>query len=712
MVDRRAELESIWRSLGIVRETGRPRALVLAGPSGVGKSRLVEQTTERAHELGAAWLLKAVHNELPGPADGLSAMVARHLRCVGLTRPKLLERTERLLREQQVTDPYEWHALAELMAAAPDPDRGGPHGREVAPVHFESPAQRYLLIRRLAERLGRDRPVVIWLDDVQWGIDGLAFARYLLAERGVDPCPALLLLTVRDDALVERPGATALLAEVLSLPSAAELRVQRLAGSDHGRLVRELIPLPPRLAEEVAARTAGSPLFAIQLVGDWVHRELLQATPEGFAPVPGATADLPNDLDDVWLDRIARLLSNVRRTGPSPSADDKASVAVGEVRAMAASHPPATDALEMAAALGREVPAAEWLAICRRSGIAAPSRLLETLLESRLAYPTEDSGWRFAHPMLRESLERQAREGGRWQTHNRACAGVIERLYPAGQSGRAARLARLRAQAGQLEAALRQFPVAFRDLADQSRDGEADALVDEWEAALQRLKAGPEDSRWGVCWLARASARRSQGQLDDAESWSEQAAAQAGTHGWPLVLAKAQRELARTALQRTHFAAASELFRQALPLFEARDDKLGMAQCLDGQAEAALCRGHLDESEMLNQRALPLFQEVGDQDGVSACLLRRGAILQHLGDLDEAERHFLGAKSLHEAAGRHRGVAVCVENLAETARLRGDHAAAERRHFEAERIHRAVGSAIETAAPDLAEPPLGSRRDA
>ena len=46
------------------------RLLVLQGAAGNGKSRLIEWMGERAHELGAATVLEAVHGPEGGPADG------------------------------------------------------------------------------------------------------------------------------------------------------------------------------------------------------------------------------------------------------------------------------------------------------------------------------------------------------------------------------------------------------------------------------------------------------------------------------------------------------------------------------------------------------------------------------------------------------------------------------------------------------------------
>jgi hypothetical protein len=79
-VDRGAECDHIWQALQQVEQTGEPRVVVVAGGSGAGKSRLVDWMTTRAHELGAANILRAVHTSGGhGPGEGLPGMVRRPL---------------------------------------------------------------------------------------------------------------------------------------------------------------------------------------------------------------------------------------------------------------------------------------------------------------------------------------------------------------------------------------------------------------------------------------------------------------------------------------------------------------------------------------------------------------------------------------------------------------------------------------------------------
>ena len=49
LVGREAERDALWTALGDVAATGRARLVVVRGPAGIGKSRLVEWLAERGH---------------------------------------------------------------------------------------------------------------------------------------------------------------------------------------------------------------------------------------------------------------------------------------------------------------------------------------------------------------------------------------------------------------------------------------------------------------------------------------------------------------------------------------------------------------------------------------------------------------------------------------------------------------------------------------
>src|SRR5262249_43190179 len=155
-----------------------------------GKSRVAEWMCQRMQEVGGATVMRAVHGSQPGPGQGLGRMLATHLGCTGLNREGLLLRLEMLLRAHGATDSYEWGALAELVAPRVEAT-APPDGR----VAFGSRRERHAGIRRCIERLSAARPVTVWMDDVQWGGDALAFVTHVMELQQMHPTRTLLLCT-------------------------------------------------------------------------------------------------------------------------------------------------------------------------------------------------------------------------------------------------------------------------------------------------------------------------------------------------------------------------------------------------------------------------------------------------------------------------------------------------------------------------------------
>src|SRR5688500_19370974 len=70
-------LPILWSELEEVASTGRARVVLIHGPAGTGKSRLVEWICRRAHELGAATWCKATFAPEKAPGQALDRKSTR-----------------------------------------------------------------------------------------------------------------------------------------------------------------------------------------------------------------------------------------------------------------------------------------------------------------------------------------------------------------------------------------------------------------------------------------------------------------------------------------------------------------------------------------------------------------------------------------------------------------------------------------------------------
>jgi eukaryotic-like serine/threonine-protein kinase len=627
LLGRRAERDALWQALAAVHAERRARLVLLRGPAGNGKTHLAEWLAERSHEVGGAIVLRASHGPNPGAEHGLPRMMARHLRCGGLSREEIRRRTEILLRARKETDPAEWDGLTELMA----PESA-----------LQTAPERFGLIERYFQRLARQRPVLALFDDVQWGAESVAFAHHLLERRKESPLPVLLLLTTRDEAI--GPAEEKTLAALLELPGAESLTVPPLPREEGRALIREVLGLDGDLAAQVEARTGGNPLFAVQLVGDWVQRGVIEVGDTGFVLRPGAEALIPDDLHQVWAGRVARLLE-----GQPPGA---------------------RDALEIAATLSPFVDRREWESACRAAGIDCPidcqSSLLEELVTSRLALRTEE-GWSFVHAMLRESVERMARDGGRLAGHHRACAAML-RERRTGARGVAERLGRHLLLAGEREAALEPLLTGARERRETSDYPAALTLLADREAALEELGAPAADPRRGKGWVVRARIHLHQGELAEVFRWAERAET-AGGEDWGAILSESLRLQGDAARRRGDLDGAAHLYERCIALPE---NPHGAAASLWGLADVARQRGRTAEARTLFDRALLLYRAIGDEHGIADHTLGQADLARQRRDLAGAEDLYRRARDRFEALGNRYGVARGTNGLGEVARMRGD----------------------------------------
>ena len=657
VVDRVQTRDDLWAQLRAVHDSRQARAVLLTGASGTGKSCLAQWLTERAHELGAAGVMRAMHEPMAGPAHGLGRMVASHLGCIGLESDSTLKHLEKRLRGVGIEDEFEWHALAEISDSAVADDRRS--------LRLRTPAQRYVLVERLLRRAGRERPVVVWLDDVQWGLDALGLVEHCLKQRGVSAVPALFVLTARADQLVGRP----LEAERLrSLDDAGMIThvVPPLPDTDCAELVRELLGLSPALAEQVVDRVAGNPLFAVRVVGDWVHRGALELSPHGFVLKAGEALQLPDGLHQVWSSHLDRLLA----------AAPEGSLAL----------------VELGAVLGGAVESKEFAIACANvDPTVGPDEAVASLLAAGLAISTS-TGWSLSHGMLRESLVRSAVERGRWKVLNAACARMLGEVYPTGAMGIAERRARHLMEAGLLAEAIDPLRDAAEQHTARSEFAQAQELLAEREAVLERLKTWERDSAWGDGWVARAQIHRLAWQFEEADSWAARAAAGASQHAWPRVGAAALVVRAHCARQRRDLDTARAFNREAGRYTAVADDPALTADWTLSCAIVARVAGEHEVARQLYEAALASFSRESDDRKCAMCLYGLGNIHRTLQSYSVARAFYLRARDVSERIADRNEEGNCVNALAEIARFDGKLDEAETGYRQAMQLLKSIGS--------------------
>ena len=651
MVGRVEERDRLWAMLREVVSREEAQVAIIEGRSGVGLSRLAWWLCQRGHEAGVATVLRAVHGPESGPADGLGPMLARHHQVVGLEPVALAQRLVSALADLGVTDVTEAHALAEALS----PDHGEGDHSTVFDLGLQRP-QDDPILRHLI-RLARRRPVILWLDDVHWSLEGLRQVQQILRLTAFDDLALMVVMTLRTEGIPDE-HALGSVAEIAAHPRATRLTLGPLSDAELNTLLVMHLGLTEGLAQRLAAQTQGSPTYATQAVGDWSARGLLIRTPEGYDLAPGVEIELPEDVHSLWLARLEALLDT----------------------------PEQMIALEIAATLGQHIDPEEWAAACAAADLLTEGAVLDRLSNHRLVARNPggpEARWSFVHGVMRDSLLRHAIERGRAQHHHRACAEALAGLI-GGRIGPdiSERLGRHLHGGGHFEAALAPLIRGAKRAITRGLHGEATRLLDLRDEALEALGVGGDDPRWGVGWIVRAEAllrasREDEGLRDQIRAWMDQILLRIEDQHWQALHLSALELSGRLALLSGDLADAQRRFEGARREAEALRDLRGVGNSLLGLARIYQRLGYVDEVEGCAGGAVTCFEELGELDREARALYILAEISIHRGDLDRARACCDRAMAIYTAQGHALGIARCQGTLGHLALIAGEHLHAE-----------------------------------
>ena len=647
MVGRTSERDQLWSALLQAARTHRPQGIVIRGHTGVGKTRLAQWIGQMAHELAGLPYLSGEARPGEGPDAATLRPFERWLR----TRRLPADGRLRFLAERFDGADTRWIAdLSALLGSSTDALR--PPGSEpLEAVHLVPRGDaRHLILGEAVARIGAPgRPAVLIYDNAHASTDVLRFALHLL-QRG-HHAPVLVVVVVSDEALIDDPVAAELLAALLR--RATPLALEPLAPVDLARVIQGVVPVDPTVAAQVAERTGGNPLHALQVVQGWSRH------------VDGLTGPILTDvppMEDVWRDRIEGVLQGLP--------------------------PEARVLLERAAALGLQVDELHWQRVCDdpKGVYAAAGRVMlrperarmraslrTRLLASRLA-DEGPGGFTFAHEMFREAILRMATGAGRLPSHHRACARAL--LHLEDSHRHAERIGRHLLAGHRPDAAVPHLLVGIRRR--RRRAGEASVLALLGEVHTSLVESGIP--RWDRQWCELAALRGdvfvALGRAREAEDFAHEAIDLAQRGDWPDLEARGLWVGARVLLDHGDPEAADRLLARAEELLEVADDAALRGQVHASRSRCARERGEAGPSRGHALIAAQALKEAGNAAGLANAWQVLGEDALADGRLDDA------TASLQQAWVHHRGSPVGrgeVEALmGEVAAVEGDLEAARR----------------------------------
>lgn len=260
-VGREVERDILWGALRRTRSTDAPEVVIIAGPTGSGRTRLVEWLAERGRELGVAGRVWA---DFGDEEMGFAGMLRRTFYLWGV--------------DDHDIEPY----LRSIVPAAGDDDRlfdedTATLARLVLRGAIADRGREFPALQRLFERIGNINLPLVCLDDVEGSADALAFVEFIVGQDS----PACLVVATLDD----RDADAAFLAAIESLVESdrvTRIDLDVLGERDHRQLVSRLLPLEPEALDLVTRKSLGRPGFVHRLLADWLDEGRLVPSAEGY----------------------------------------------------------------------------------------------------------------------------------------------------------------------------------------------------------------------------------------------------------------------------------------------------------------------------------------------------------------------------------------------------------------------------------------------
>ncbi len=278
-VDREEELASLHAAFEAAA-SGHPRVVVIAGESGLGKTRLAEQLIQWAGRQEASVVWGRTTEEGAAPPYSLWTQA--------------IEEAVQSFPPETLRDAAGEFA-PELGRLVPSLRPPGPELLPEPEVDLDRARERLFLgVLRFFRELSRSRPMILFLDDLQWADAGSLRMFGSLAD-GVADCRLLLLALHRPEppgtttsvlagvraALAERGEAVLIALGNLSLPSVRQLVLAHVKTK----------AIPDDFVQQVFDRTGGNPYFVEQVIRSLRDSGLLSIEPG--QPFPRLPENLP-----------------------------------------------------------------------------------------------------------------------------------------------------------------------------------------------------------------------------------------------------------------------------------------------------------------------------------------------------------------------------------------------------------------------------------
>jgi tetratricopeptide (TPR) repeat protein len=596
--------------------------VALIGEAGVGKSRLAEWLSEQVHEQGLMVPLRARYGRIATPLDGLTGAVNAYFGLEGADRA-LVEQTLMQRWEVDAKDDASltWvAATAEWLRPSPPGTQVplGPTGKRFV---LDTPELRAVVIQKIFERIGHDRPVFVWFDDLHLSSPN-TFEMLARLRKAQSHLRLFVLATARSETLATDLDAALRLEATRADWNGRVLDLQPLGPEETQALLRATLPLSDDAVQKGVAQARGNPLFALQLLHAWAGG--------GYLKLVGTRYQVPSDAlegraittSELWDERLRAVPMDLRL------------------------------AAYAAAALGEDIRGEVLKALVGSLGMD-PRDAVVALTRAQILLSAANDQFRWPHALLLEHLLVRLAERHDAPAIFRLAANALAK-HPASGSRRIMkhRVTNL-LRAGDDEPAAE---LMFRFIEGAWRRGrDTAATLRDLELLDGRVHgaAGAEYAYW------RAEALRHIGRLEEAQAEAETARTAFAQTGDRAREAHSLRLLGHISSDRGQPAQGVRLGEEALAIFEAIGDDPGQAQTMVVLGELQYLLGNHGQARSLLKEASARCSALGDPLGRAQCLILLAMISTAAGAYRRSRELLLEARAEFDGLGYRLGIAQC-----------------------------------------------------
>jgi serine/threonine protein kinase/tetratricopeptide (TPR) repeat protein len=623
LVARQDERRELWAAVEEVA-AGRTRQelIALIGEAGVGKSRIVEWLAAEVHERGVMMPLRARYGRIPTPLDGITAAINAHFGLEGADRAGV---EQALMTRWEVAkdddDALTWvAATAEWLRPTP-PGVLAPLGPSGKRFVLDRPELRFVVIRRVLERLSKDRPVLLWLDDLHYASPN-TFETLSRLRRDAAELPLLIVGTARSETLATDLDAALRMEAMRAEWGGKVLELKPLGTDDTEALLRSSLPLDDDAVRRAIEQSRGNPLFALQLLYAWAGGGYLTQDGGKYRVPEQALRGRAITTAELWDERVRAIPTELRLSGYA------------------------------AAALGDDIRGEVLKALCASLGMDSRDALV-ALTRAQILLAAGNDQFRWPHALLQEHLLERLQERNDAPAIYRLASNALAR-HPAVGSRR---IMKHRVQnllrAGDDDTAAKLMFDFIRGSWRRGRD--TAATLRDLELLQGRLTGAhaAEGSLW------RAEALRYSGQLEEARAEAEKARKAFEQAGDAASEASALRLLGNIASDLAQPAQGRVLVAKALERYEKLGDAAGRAQSEVVLGEIDYLLGDHARGRTTLKKALERCTEVGDVMGRAQSLILLALIEEAVGAFERGRDLLTRARGEFDGIGYRLGLAQC-----------------------------------------------------